>query len=212
MDAGFWHKRWENDEIGFHEKEANPMLVKHFKDLSLKTGGRVFLPLCGKTLDIHWLLANGCRVAGAELSRAAVGQLFDELGARPDVSVAGEMHRYSADDIDVFVGDIFDLSGNMLGPVDAIYDRAALVALPEKMRGRYAAHLMGLTNKAPQLLVCYEYDQDLMEGPPFSVVDDEVYRHYGDGYDVRLLGRSFVRGGLRGNLAAKESVWLLENE
>ena len=80
MDAIFWHQRWGANDIPFHERAANPLLVKYFQALSLGEGGRVFLPLCGKTLDIGWLLSNGYDVAGAELSEIAVRQLFIELG------------------------------------------------------------------------------------------------------------------------------------
>jgi len=210
MDASFWHQRWGKNDIAFHESAANPLLVKYFKDLSLVKGSRVFLPLCGKTLDIPWLLSKGCRVAGVELSKIAVEQLFTELGVEPKISRVGELDHYSSKNIDIFVGDIFDLSSKMLGPVDAIYDRAALVALPEEMRNRYTAHLIKITDKAPQLLICYEYDQSLMEGPPFSVSDKEVDQHYRDNYDLTLMVSTNVPGGLKGKCAAKENVWMLK--
>ena len=210
MDASFWHQRWGKNDIAFHESAANPLLVKYFKDLSLVKGSRVFLPLCGKTLDIPWLLSKGYRVAGVELSKMAVEQLFTELGVEPTISRVGEVDHYSANNIDIFVGDIFELSSKMLGPVDAIYDRAALVALPEEMRNRYTAHLIMLTDKAPQLLICYEYDQSLMEGPPFSVSDKEVDQHYRDNYDLTLMVSTNVPGGLKGKCVAKENVWMLK--
>lgn len=212
MDASFWHQRWGRNDIAFHESEANPLLVKYFKELSLVKGSRVFLPLCGKTLDISWLLSNGYCVAGAELSKIAIGQLFTELGVEPKISGVGEIDHYSAKNIDIFAGNIFHLSGKMLGPVDAIYDRAALVALPKEMRNPYTAHLTEITDKAPQLLVCYEYDQSLVEGPPFSMSNEEVNQHYRDSYDLTLITSTNVPGGLKGKCAAKENVWLLKND
>jgi thiopurine S-methyltransferase len=212
VEASFWHQRWEKNNIAFHESEANPLLVKYFKELSLVKGSRVFLPLCGKTLDIPWLLSDGYRVAGAELSKIAIEQLFTELGIEPKISRISAVDRYSAKNIDIFVGDIFDLSSKMLGRVDAIYDRAALVALPEVMRNRYAAHLTEITDKAPQLLICYEYDQSLMEGPPFSISNEEVNRHYIDNYDLTLMASTNVPGGLKGKCMAKENVWLLKSD
>jgi thiopurine S-methyltransferase len=211
MDVNFWHQKWALNEIAFHQSEANPLLLKYFNALALAQGSRVFLPLCGKTLDISWLLANGYRVVGAELSKIAIEQLFAQLAVEPEISRVGELEHYRAKNIDLFVGDLFDLSGTMLGPVDAIYDRAALVALPEAMRSRYTAHLTEMTSKAPQLLVCYEYDQSAMEGPPFSVSNEEVKRHYGHRYDLALLTSTDVPGGLKGKCAAKENVWLLQN-
>ena len=209
MDPSFWHQRWAKNEIGFHEPKANPLLVTHFKGLSLPQGSRVFVPLCGKTLDIAWLLSQGYRVAGAELSEVAIAQLFADLGVQPQISPSGMLKHYRGPDLDIFVGNIFDLSGGVLGSVDAVYDRAALVALPEPIRPRYTAHLMEITNRAPQLLIPYVYDQRVMEGPPFSVPNEEVTQHYGRRYDVRLIASSDVPGGLKGKCAAKENVWLL---
>lgn len=212
MDVDFWNKKWENNEIAFHKNEANPLLVQYFKALSLAEGSRVFVPLCGKTLDIAWLLANGFRVVGVELIETAIKQLFTELGVEPKISVAGEIKHYSAKDIDLFVGDIFTVSGKTLGLVDAVYDRAALVALPKQMRHRYTVHLMEMTNKAPQLLITFEYDQSVIEGPPFSISNEEVNQHYRDSYDLTLIASTDVPGGLKGKCAAIENVWLLKND
>lgn len=209
MDASFWHQRWEKNEIAFHEKAVNPLLVKYFKDLSLVKGSRVFVPLCGKTLDIGWLLSRGYRVAGVELSELAVKQLFVELGVEPKISEVEKVKHYRATQIDLFVGDIFDVSRKTLGSVDAIYDRAALVALPEELRHRYTMHLQELTVHAPQLLICYEYDQTVMEGPPFSIRNEEVQRHYRRSYALTLLESASVPGGLKGKCVATENVWLL---
>ncbi len=209
MDAEFWLQRWQENDIFFHGREANPLLIAHFDALSLAGGSRLFLPLCGKTLDIHWLLARGYRVAGAELSAIAIDQLFAELGVAPKITALGALLRYSAEGIDMFVGDIFDLSREFLGPVDAVYDRAALVALPEPMRDRYAAHLTAITDRAPQLLITFDYDQSLQHGPPFSVGAAEVDRLYRASYALTMLARVVVAGGLRGKCPADETVWLL---
>jgi thiopurine S-methyltransferase len=210
MQADFWHQRWEKNEIGFHLPDANPLLVKHFSKLQLKQGARVFLPLCGKTLDIAWLLAQGYRVAGAELSAIAIEDLFKSLNLTPDIKTRGEISHYSAVNIDMYVGDVFKVSRDMLGAVDAVYDRAALVALPDEMRKHYTAHLQTLSNQAPQLLICFEYDQTLHVGPPFSISANEVKQHYQASYDVTLLASEALAGGLKGQCPAIEHVWWLK--
>ncbi|MBX7223673.1 MAG: thiopurine S-methyltransferase [Blastocatellia bacterium] len=209
MDRNFWHLRWENNEIGFHESTPNPLLVKHFNALSPTPGSRVFVPLCGKTLDISWFLSHGYRVAGAELSQKAVEQLFEDLRVEPEVTDLGGVKRYSGPHIDIFVGDIFEVSRPMLGGIDAVYDRAALVALPPEMRQPYTAHLMEITAKAPQLVVCYVYDQTLMEGPPFSISNEEIREHYQADYTLSLLETAEVPGGFKGKFPSLENVWLL---
>ena len=184
------------------------MLVAHAHALALPDNARVFVPLCGKTRDIAWLLSQGNRVVGAELSQLATDQLFAELGAVPDIAPAGNLLHHSAPGIDIYVGDIFDLTRDVLGDVDAVHDRAALVALPPDLRPRYAAHVIQITGAAPQLLNCFEYDQNLMRGPPFSVEADEVARLYGATYQVTLLERVVIEGGLRGK-PAQDAIWVL---
>lgn len=210
MEASFWHDRWNANEIGFHQSKPNALLEKHFEGLVPANGNRIFLPLCGKTLDIGWLLAKGYRVAGAELSEIAIQQLFGELGVVPEISTVGALTRYSAPGIDIFVGDIFDLSADLLGPVAAVYDRAALVALPAEMRQDYARHVAGITGTAPQLLLTFEYEQSEMAGPPFSIVGETVRQLYGDIYRPTLLEKADVTGGLKGRVAADEVAWRLE--
>lgn len=209
MDAQFWHDRWTSNEIGFHKSEANPLLVKYLGELSLSKGSRIFLPLCGKTLDIGWLLSRGFQVAGAELSGIAIQQLFAQLGVTPTITKVGALDHYHAPQLDIFVGDIFNVTPEMLGQVDAVYDRAALVALPPQMRARYTAHLASLTAQAPQLLISFEYDQQAMEGPPFSVTTAEIHQQYGPRYDITVLASLDVPGGLKGRCPATERVHVL---
>ena len=210
MEASFWHNRWQTNQTGWHECAVNPLLITHFPSLNVPPGGRVFVPFCGKSLDLGWLLSRGYAVAGAELSELAVTQLFAELGVEARISEVGKHRLFRGEKIDIYVGDLFDLSREILGPVDAIYDRAALVALPEAMRSRYTAHLKSLTALAPQLVIGYEYDQTIVAGPPFSVTPDELYRHYSDSYTLTLLARIDVPGGLKGKCPATEHIWRLD--
>ena len=210
MDVHFWHKKWENNEIAFHRSTPNPLLVDHIEALSLPEGSVIFIPLCGKTLDIAWLLANGYRVTGVELVESAIEQLFAELAMVPRITIVDDIKHYRAQNIDIYVGDFFAVSQALIGPVDAIYDRAALVALPEDLRRRYTAHLIDITNKSPQLLIAYHYDQSLVQGPPFSISNDEVSQHYKKSYNLTLIESSAVEGGMKGKCEATENVWLLE--
>ena len=212
MESIFWHKRWEENEIGWHQAETNPLLAEFINELSLVKGSRIFIPLCGKTHDIAYLLSKGYRIAGAELNKPAVEQLFIELGIEPNISKIENIDRYSAENIDIFVGDIFELSRETLGSVDAIYDRAALVALPDEMRTKYRSHLLKITDVSPQLLITFEYDQNLMPGPPFSISESDVKQYYESSYKLRMLKKVDVPGGLKGKCDASESIWLLSDK
>lgn len=210
MDAEFWHDLWEKQDIGFHQADFNPLMVKHFAALRLDRGAHIFVPLCGKTRDIAWLLSQGYRVTGAELSETAVQDLYAELGVVPEVTQDGPLTRYAADGLVVFVGDVFDVTADRLGAVDAVYDRAALVALPEEMRQRYVAHVIAATETAPQVVIVFTYDQTAMEGPPFSINAIMIDNYFEDTYAIKMRESVDIPGpGLKGQVPARESVWLL---
>lgn len=131
------------------------------------------MPLSGKTLDIRWLLQQGFRVIAVELSQIAVVALIEQLstdfGFDFEMSEHHHLIHYSHPQIDIFVGDFFDLTQKQLAQVDAIYDRAALIALPYEMRQQYAQHLIQISQAAPQFLISYEYDQGSFEGLCFPL-------------------------------------------
>lgn len=210
MDLDFWHDKWEAGEIGFHEGTPNDLLVEHFERLPLSAGQRVFVPLCGMSRDVAWLRDRGVEVVGAEVNEDAVRRLFDGLDLAPDVQPAGPGAWFSRDGVDIYCGDVFDISPGMLGPVDAVYDRAALVALPDETRRRYTHHLVEVSGRAPQLVITFEYDPEQMDGPPFSIPEAELRRHYGDRYRLTRAASVDVPGGLKGTCPATENAWVLE--
>lgn len=209
MESDFWHQRWINGEIAFHEDEANSLLTNNIESLGLVKGNTFFLPLCGKTRDIAWLLSLGYKVVGAELSKIAIDALFEDLAMSPTITEQGELTQYDAQGITIFVGDLFSLTAKMVGTVNAVYDRAALVALPKAMRNQYSAHVIDITHSAAQLLITFEYDQQLMDGPPFSINEAEVKHHYAQHYQTIMLERCEVVGGLKKKAPATESAWHL---
>lgn len=210
MDEAFWHQKWQSGQIGFHRNDTNPFLLKYFSDLGLQQGQRVFLPLCGKTLDISWLLSQGYHVLGIELHEQAVIELFEQLQIIPNImSLSENLKRYSAERLDIYVGNFFSLTPDDLGNVDAVYDRAALVALPESMRSDYCQYLITLTNHAPILLITYNYDQTKVSGPPFSISNEEVALHYQQNFELKHLEQTEVDGGHKGLCPAQENVWLI---
>ena len=189
MKAEFWHQRWQNNEIGFHRNEVNPNLIAHFGMLGLSEGDCVLVPLCGKSKDMLWLAEQGLHVIGVELSDKAAAAFFAENGLRPKKQRNGEMTCYRSDTLTLYCGDFFDLTPGLCQDVNAVYDRAALVALPEHMRTEYCAHLVKIVPEPLRgLLISFDYDQDRMTGPPFSVPADEIRRHFSDVVPVRPLG------------------------
>lgn len=179
MHHDFWHQRWQTNQIGFHSLDINPYLQRFWPNLAIPSGRRVFVPLCGKSNDLLWLLAQGYHVVGVELSPMAVSAFFSENQLQPTVRQQGRFTISEVDNLQIWCGDFFALNSADLGCIDAVYDRAALVALPPDMRIDYVAHLASLLEPEQSiLLVTFDYLQQEMAGPPFSVPEDEVDRLY----------------------------------
>ena len=175
MEPKFWQERWARNQIGFHLPEVNPYLPRHWPKLALADGAKVLVPLCGKSLDLMWLASAGHRVLGVELSEQAVEAFFSEQGLVPRVSRRGVFKVYQADQIELWCGDFFALSADAVADCAALYDRAALIALPPLMRAQYAGHLNTVLRPGCRgLLITLDYDQTQKAGPPFAVTDEEV--------------------------------------
>ncbi|QPK63817.1 thiopurine S-methyltransferase [Methylomonas sp. LL1] len=188
MDKEFWHQRWQLNQIGFHNEEINPHLQNYWPALRVAPGSRIFVPMCGKTNDMLWLLARDYDVIGVELSPLAVQAFFDENRLTPTISEHGRFRIHRVDGLSIYCGDFFDLSADDLAGVSAVYDRASLVALPPGMRLAYAEHMQNLLAAGTQtLLVSFDYPQQEMPGPPFSVQAPEVHALYKQCNRVELL-------------------------
>ena len=215
MKKDFWLERWEREEIGFHQNEVNPHLCEFWPELNLARGSMVFVPLCGKSRDMLWLREQGHQVVGVELSAIAVQAFFEENGHTPQHISRGKFDRCEADGIRILCGDFFDLTGDDLANVTAVYDRASLIALPPEMRVSYARHLASILPRATRiLLITVEYPQTEMQGPPFSVSSGEVETLYREYAEVRLLAELDVlaqnlRFQQRGLSRLQENIFLL---
>lgn len=193
MDSNFWLERWQKNEIGFHADAVQPALAKHWVALEVPKGARVFVPLCGKTLDMVWLEQQGFCVVGSELSALAVRDFFAERSLTPKVREDGGFEVSTAGACELWCGDFFALKKKDVNAT-AAYDRAALVAMPPEMQPRYAAKMAELMPKgAKVLLIGLDYDPQEMRGPPFNIPQSRVRELYGDGFDITVLD---VRDGL----------------
>ena len=179
MEADFWNQRWQNNQIAFHQGRVNPLLDSHFGELSLTPDDRVFVPLCGKAIDMCWLIDRGYRVVGVELSPIAIRDFLTEQSMPYQACEVDNFTLYENESISLWCGDFFSLSRDMLGEFAAVYDRASLIALPDEMRTLYVAHLLRLVaTQTPILLLTYEYPEAETKGPPFSVGIEEIYQRF----------------------------------
>lgn len=215
MDPEFWHTRWAANEIGFHQREINAHLQRHWRKLGLAQGSRILVPLCGKSLDLLWLAEQGHAVVGIEISELAVAAFFRENDLRPLVDREDSYSHWSCDGIEILCGDFFNLPPESLGELDGCYDRAALVALPASLRPHYAARLASLLPDGSRgLLVTMDYLQAAMAGPPFAVSNREVEQLFAGSFGVEHLEQFDALAASpgfrdRGLDALTEHVWSL---
>lgn len=190
MDAQFWLQRWQEGQIGFHRGDVMPLLEQYWPSLGVPAGSRVFVPLAGKTLDMHWLAAQGLQVLGCELSPLAVEAFFAEAGLAAQVERDADGLHHRAGPIDLVQGDVFALRADTLATMDAFYDRAALIALPEAMRRRYVEQVYGkLPSGSRGLLITLEYPAAEKAGPPFPIPEPEVQALFAPHWDIEPLTR-----------------------
>jgi thiopurine S-methyltransferase len=202
MEPQFWNDRWQSGEIGFHKGEVHDLLEKYWPSLGLAPGSEVFVPLCGKSLDMVWFAEQGHRVVGAELSEIAVDSFFAERGLVPRVETLGGFEVKRAGAYEIWQGDFFDLPARATKNVAAVYDRAALVALPSAMQPRYAAKLCEIVPAAAQIVaIGLSYPQGQMSGPPFSVSLARIADLFSRTHVIRLLES---RDGLEQSLNLKQ--------
>ncbi len=212
-----WMQRWENQDIGWHHVEFNTHLLNHLHSLFLPQGSLVLAPLCGKSRDMVWLAEQGYRVRGIELSPLAVESFFAEHNLKPTRTSMPGFERWSSGPYEIYCGDIFDLPLLDNRDIQAVYDRASLVALNPDQRRHYAELLKNiLPAKASVLLVAMDYPQEEMQGPPYSVQMPEVQALFEPRFSVTLLHtldllKDTERYGDRGVSRMLEQVYLLKS-
>lgn len=223
MEIDFWLERWNNNQTGFHQQLVNPYLVYFYGEkgppVEQREKLKVFVPLCGKSKDMLWLAQNGYKVFGVECSERAVKDFFEENALSYKHAHKDEHALYQSSnlpsEIEIYQGDFFSLQPDVLDDVTDIFDRASLIALPPEMRQQYVEKMIELQKPGVRtLLVTLTFDPDEMNGPPFSVTEEEVNALYSENFSVqKLLTKNVIdeEAGLkkRGLTALVETVYKL---
>lgn len=190
MQPDFWLDRWRAAQIGFHQASTDRHLKAYWPSLKLPAGSPVFVPLCGKSLDLLWLKDQGHSVSGVELSPIALESFCMEHGVPARRRVLPDFDVYESERLALFRGDFFKLTNSLLGNVTAVYDRAALISWTPALRSAYVNHLTSLTAAGTQtLLISVEYPEAQMAGPPFPLTRATIDDLYAANYSIELLGR-----------------------
>ena len=216
-----WWVRWQEGRIGFHLPEVNPLLIRHVHSLATDAHPNerscILVPLCGKSKDLIWLQSHFHKVIGVELVPQAVEAFFEENQITPTYSLRDSFATYLHDNLALLQGDIFQMSSKYLEdhPIQAIFDRASLIALPDKLRKNYVALLRSLGScNTKLLLVTLAYEEGMISGPPHSIPENKIFELFAFATNIELLEKqdilpespNFQKAGLRW---AYEAVYLI---
>ncbi len=182
-----WRMRWKQNDIAFHQADVHPLLPLHWNRLNLPQTATVLVPMCGKSLDMQWLLNAGHRVIGIELSHIAIQDFFQALKVTPSRHRHGRFIRWQHGRLELWCGDLFDLSAEDLTGISAVYDCAALTALPAASRCHYARLLNTLLGVECQILLLTTESSDATQADAAQSPDQEVLNLYQSRFDVELL-------------------------
>lgn len=192
MEAQYWQHAWDEGKIGFHQSKVNTRLVKYWShaihttnepplsDLASETEKScVFVPLCGKSLDMLWLHQQGHQVLGVDLSAIAAKAFFEENSLEFEQTAEDGFTYFTgtanAKGITLMAGDFFQMTAEHTQKCTALYDRASMIAMTPDMRADYARRLaMLMPCNSRGILLTISYDQSRMQGPPFSVSDENA--------------------------------------
>lgn len=188
MDKNFWLDKWQKKDTKFDQMNVNPYLIKYEKIFESLEGKKIFVPLCGKSIDILWFLKQGAEVIGVELSTIAVESFFFENNLTYKKINKNYFTIYLAKSLKFICGDFFQLDKNEVGDIDWVYDRASLVALDNITRVEYAKKISQLFPiKIKMMLITLSYKSDVPEYPPYSVTDKEVHLLFSKNFQINTL-------------------------
>jgi thiopurine S-methyltransferase len=186
-----WLKFWENNETNWHGDKITQELVEYFELFELEPRDKVFVPLCGKSLDMLYIMNQGFSVVGVEISEIGVRQFFSENNLAYKITKVDDFDLYSTENLEIYCGDFFALTSKHLNNVKSVFDRKSLIALEPEVRQKYVKHLNDIISLGARiLLVTLQYPQYQMSGPPFSVDKSEVESLFSMAFESREL-RSF---------------------
>lgn len=186
-DNELWQQCWRDRDTDFHQTTVNSSLIRFWPSLGLAPGDRIFVPLCGKSLDLLWLARQGHPVIGVELSPLAVRAFFKESRLQASRRKQGKFTLWQSGNIEILCGDLFDLCASDLGNIAAVFDRASLTALPEEIRVAYLAQLRRIIPASSKILLLTTEEPDIGEtqDQPFAVAD-EITSLYTLAFDIEL--------------------------
>jgi thiopurine S-methyltransferase len=191
MELSYWQSRWKKGNTGFHQHNGYPGLRKYWQNLPIPKSPEVLVPLSGKSEDMRWIAECGGRITGVEISEIAVQQFFSRMEQKPKKISFANFDIYTLNNITIWCGDFLKLPQNKIPEFNLIYDKAALVALPLQKRKKYVEKVVSVAGPHTHILLHgFSYNQQEMNGPPFSIPEKEVKMLYGSEFSITLLEKN----------------------
>jgi len=214
MTKQYWLDKWQHNDIKFNQDDVNVYLQRYYSRFNLSKSELIFVPLCGKSIDMLWLMNKGHHVVGVELSSVACKAFFEDNHLAYQVKTRGSFITYFNDSITLYCGDFFELMPGLMGNIKSVYDRGAFIAFPPDMRGQYVAQLASLIAVGGKIIMnTIEYDERREEGPPYSASFKNIAQLYQSSFHINQLEQSVyeVPEHLKsqGLLTANHAVYLL---
>jgi thiopurine S-methyltransferase len=212
-----WINRWENNQIGWHKSDFNSRMIEFLPNLNLQKGSEIFVPLCGKSLDMIYLLNQGFKVIGVELSKIAITDFFAENNIEFEIQKNADFNIYKSANITIYQGDIFNLKKKYLQDISAIYDRASLVALNPQLRSEYGKLFDGIISRGvAYLLLTLDYNQEQSDGPPFAVSKNEIENIFANWEILQVDSFNDIKNETKfkesGHLFLNKDTYILKNK
>ncbi len=187
MEKEYWINKWHSNDIAFHEQNITPDLISHIKQLKLKEDDCIFVPLCGKTKDMLWLVHQGFYVIGVEISDIACHDFFSESQITPRIVHTDKYKKYESERITLFCADFFDLKQSDFPPVKAIYDCKALIALPPCHREKYLTQILNCFGSDINILLLTREGDKTVKPPPYPISDKEIKLLYSEYFNIQQI-------------------------
>lgn len=211
----FWKS--SSDNPSFHVSSPHRTLIKYynqiFKDDSEK---RVFIPLCGKSLDMLYLTDQGHEVVGVEFSDFAVKSFFEDSKLDYTKEAIKNFVIWKSKDpaknVTIYQGDFYEVESKTLGFFDVVWDRGSFTAINIDDRELYTDIMFQIMKPSARYLVqVCKYDGSLYGGPPHYVTEHAMKSTFGrkcnfEKLETRIVAPPVFAAGIDWNVA----VYLLQ--
>ncbi|XP_071529319.1 thiopurine S-methyltransferase-like [Panulirus ornatus] len=190
-----WTQKWATGRTLWHKNDVNYALLHHETLLLRSPGLRVFVPLCGKSVDLKWFYDKGHTVVGVEGVEQAAVEFFSEhsLNYKTEQLTWAKLYKTNDDRLNIYCCDMFKVDIATLGKFDVVWDRGSLVAIYEEDRKSYVSILKSLlASDFRYLLSVTQYTpNENFSGPPRNIPTELIEELFGEICKLKILEKFY---------------------